>query len=81
MLFGSKNLEEFEKEFDRFINSFKKEDLLDELKQYKLKEELNKIDEYFDNITPKELDERLEKYINEEYNKEFEDIFFDNKLY
>lgn len=81
MLFGSKNLEEFEKEFDRFINSFKKEDLLDELKQYKLKEELNKIDEHFDNITPKEFNEKLEKYINAEYNKEFEDIFFDSKLY
>lgn len=46
-----------------------------------LKEQLKKIDEYFDNITPKEFDEKLEKYINAEYNKEFEDIFFDNKLY
>lgn len=47
----------------------------------KLKEQLKEIDEYFDNITPKEYDEKLEKYINAEYNKEFEDIFFDNKLY
>ncbi len=44
-------------------------------------EELNNIDEHFDNITPKEFDEKLEKYINAEYNKEFEDIFFDSELY
>lgn len=42
---------------------------------------LKEIDEYFDNITHNELDKKLEKYINEEYNKKFEDIFFDNKLY
>lgn len=44
-------------------------------------EELNNIDEHFDNITPKEFDEKLEKYINAEYSKEFEDIFFDSELY
>lgn len=50
-------------------------------KQQKQIEELNNIDEHFDNITPKEFDEKLEKYINAEYNKEFEDIFFDSELY
>lgn len=34
MLFGSKDLNEFEKEFDNFISKFSKEELLNELKEY-----------------------------------------------
>lgn len=38
MLFGSKNLEEFEKEFDNFISQFSKEELLNELKEFCIQE-------------------------------------------
>lgn len=49
----------------------------------KLKEQLKEIDEYFDNITTKELDEKLEKYVIESYavNEELENQFFSINLY
>ena len=38
MLFGSKDLEKFEKEFDNFISQFSKEELLNELKEFCIQE-------------------------------------------
>ena len=49
----------------------------------KLKEQLKEIDEYFDNITTKEFDEKLEKYVIKSYavNEELENQFFSINLY